>query len=393
MKTDIDRHFKDKGMLMFVDQQVPDMMSIASSFYAMGGMVQGIDPQHFTNDFLRDADADAIVVRSATRVDEALLAGTKVQFVGSTTAGADHLDRAWMEHYGIKCAHCPGANAAAVADYVLSAMARLRPSWRAGPLGIIGCGHTGSLLARRLMRLGTPIVCHDPLVERIANVGRLLHRWHAAGTPETAAAMSAAEPALLAGAAHGPQPQPPSAQPPSGWRLLPQGGLLINSARGDCMDGAMRCLAAPRSVPWPWMYGPASRTRTRAPGGRGAAGHPAHSRIFAAQHQGHGQRPFWRCALCDTFPPAAAALPPAQACAAQTALQIGGRRRPQRHPRRILPLGRCADDRTRRALAAGAPPAAQTPGVCRPPHPRKGHPLQSELQGPWIRRIAVKGFF
>lgn len=236
MKTDIDRHFKDKGMLMFVDQQVPDMMSIASSFYAMGGMVQGIDPQHFTNDFLRDADADAIVVRSATRVDEALLAGTKVQFVGSTTAGADHLDRAWMEHYGIKCAHCPGANAAAVADYVLSAMARLRPSWRAGPVGIVGCGHIGSLLARRLMRLGTPILCHDPLVERIENVGRL----RTDGLPMAPLRQVLQCPVVSLHCSlvrHGPNP---SHHLLDGERLalLPEGGLLINSARGDCIDGA-----------------------------------------------------------------------------------------------------------------------------------------------------------
>lgn len=54
-------------------------------------------------------DADALVVRSVTRVDAALLDGTPVRFVGSATAGEDHIDRAALEAMGITVARPPAA--------------------------------------------------------------------------------------------------------------------------------------------------------------------------------------------------------------------------------------------------------------------------------------------
>ncbi|VDZ60202.1 Erythronate-4-phosphate dehydrogenase [Serratia odorifera] len=43
------------------------------------------------------ADADALMVRSVTKVNEALLAGTRVGFVGTATAGTDHVDERWLQ--------------------------------------------------------------------------------------------------------------------------------------------------------------------------------------------------------------------------------------------------------------------------------------------------------
>jgi phosphoglycerate dehydrogenase-like enzyme len=71
-------------------------------------------------------DADMLLVRSITHVDEALLANTNVKFVGSVTAGADHLDTKWLDQAGILWSVAAGFNAPPVADYVVSSVAALQ---------------------------------------------------------------------------------------------------------------------------------------------------------------------------------------------------------------------------------------------------------------------------
>lgn len=111
--------------------------------------------------------ADALIVRAVTQVDDALLAGSNVKFVGSVTAGADHLDKSWLENENIQYATADGFNAPAVADYVVSTIAAL--SHRQLLMGekkkaaVIGVGNTGSLVVERLTTLGFDIVQCDPL--------------------------------------------------------------------------------------------------------------------------------------------------------------------------------------------------------------------------------------
>ena len=47
------------------------------------------------------SDADILLVRSITPVNESLLAGTSVQFVGTATAGVDHFDIEAIERLGV----------------------------------------------------------------------------------------------------------------------------------------------------------------------------------------------------------------------------------------------------------------------------------------------------
>jgi erythronate-4-phosphate dehydrogenase len=115
-------------------------------------------------------DADALLVRSVTRVDEALLAGSRVRFVGSATAGTDHVDRDVLERHGVAFAHSPGCNASAVVQYVTTALYQLArrddPSIFARPIGVIGFGQVGSRLAARLRALGHRVLANDPPLER-----------------------------------------------------------------------------------------------------------------------------------------------------------------------------------------------------------------------------------
>lgn len=114
--------------------------------------------------------AEVLLVRSVTRVDAALLQGSRVRFVGSATIGTDHIDQDWLREAGIAFAHAPGSNAASVVEYVLAALlwlgTRLNEPLRGKTVGVIGCGRIGGRLARQLPALGVSVRCCDPPLAR-----------------------------------------------------------------------------------------------------------------------------------------------------------------------------------------------------------------------------------
>jgi erythronate-4-phosphate dehydrogenase len=112
------------------------------------------------------ADVDLLVVRSITRVDAALVAGTPVRFVGTATSGADHVDAGELERLGIACYAALGCNANAVAEYMAAAwltLAKIRGETLAGRrVGVVGVGHVGSLVVKMARALGMEPVLNDP---------------------------------------------------------------------------------------------------------------------------------------------------------------------------------------------------------------------------------------
>ena len=68
-------------------------------------------------------DADVLLIRSVTSINEDLLRGTSVKFVGSATSGIDHVDHSWLKENLIQFAWAPGCNANSVVEYVLCAIA------------------------------------------------------------------------------------------------------------------------------------------------------------------------------------------------------------------------------------------------------------------------------
>ena len=112
------------------------------------------------------SDAHILLVRSITPVNESLLAGTAVQFVGTATAGIDHFDIEAIERLGVAWSAAPGSNAVSVVEYVLCALATAGWFERviAGcPVGLVGLGQVGERLARRLSHLGCQVMAYDPL--------------------------------------------------------------------------------------------------------------------------------------------------------------------------------------------------------------------------------------
>lgn len=183
---------------------------------------------------LRRADlagAELLLVRSVTRVDEALLAGTPVRFVASATIGFDHIDADWLAERGIPWATAPGCNAVAAAEYVTAAVLRAaeRLGWTlAGrTAGIIGCGNVGSRVLRRLTALGLECLVNDP---------PRAEREGAAGFVDLDTALGAdivtCHVPLTRG---GPHPTVHLLDRARLARLRP-GTLLINTARGPVVD-------------------------------------------------------------------------------------------------------------------------------------------------------------
>lgn len=115
-------------------------------------------------------DADALLVRSVTKVNQALIQNTQLKFVGSATIGTDHLDIKALENHNITWSNAAGCNAQAVAEYVITALLNLRPEVidanDSFTLGIIGLGNVGSRLAYMAGLLGWNVIGTDPFVNR-----------------------------------------------------------------------------------------------------------------------------------------------------------------------------------------------------------------------------------
>lgn len=112
-------------------------------------------------------DADILLVRSVTKVDKLLLHDTPVKFVGSTTAGADHLDTEWLDQVKIDWSVAPGCNAGAVADYVESVIVSLKKqgylSGKKLRAAVIGVGYVGRLVVEKLKQANFDVIQCDPI--------------------------------------------------------------------------------------------------------------------------------------------------------------------------------------------------------------------------------------
>lgn len=145
-------------MKIVADQNIP----LLHEFFADIGNVVSLPGREITRNDL--VDCSILIVRSITPVNQALLDGTPVKFVGTCTIGVDHIDTDYLDQQGIIWANAPGCNANAVVQYVFSAMAALMPDWQHKTIGIIGCGSIGKRLHRRFKQLDVKVKCHDPFL-------------------------------------------------------------------------------------------------------------------------------------------------------------------------------------------------------------------------------------
>ena len=148
-------------MRIVIDSHIPHIRGLIEPY----ACVEYLEPQHITRDAVRDADA--LLVRTRTHCDAALLDGSRVRFIGSATIGTDHIDLDYCAAHGVTVRNAPGCNAPAVAQWVFAAIASwMRHRGITTPegltLGVVGVGHIGSIVARWARQLGFTVLLNDP---------------------------------------------------------------------------------------------------------------------------------------------------------------------------------------------------------------------------------------
>ncbi len=132
------------------------------------GKVTALDTKEITKEKVKDADI--LIVRSETKVDRNLLAGSSVKFVGTVTIGTDHIDEDYLEKKGINFASAPGSNSNSVAEYIIAALLELSRqkgyNLRGKTLGVVGIGNVGSKVWKKAEALGMEVLLNDPPLQR-----------------------------------------------------------------------------------------------------------------------------------------------------------------------------------------------------------------------------------
>ncbi len=214
------------GLKIVIEKNIPFIQGL------LDGMadVEYLSASEITRDALMNADA--LITRTRTRCDEALLHGTRCRFIASATIGLDHVDLDYCRKAGITVANAPGCNAPAVAQYVLASLLALWHGDVAGKtLGIVGVGHVGSIVDRWARQLGMrTLLCDPPRAEAEGAEGFCQLGEIAAG----ADAITFHTPLTDAG-----RPHPTRHMCDASFlHSLQRRPVIINSARGPVADNA-----------------------------------------------------------------------------------------------------------------------------------------------------------
>jgi len=141
-------------------------------------------------------DADAILIRSATKVDaEALGAAKQLKIVARAGVGLDNVDVKAATQNGVMVVNAPTSNIVSAAELavglMLAAARHIAPAnaalkngeWKRSrytgielyekTVGVIGLGRIGVLVAQRLSAFGMKVIAYDPYVQagRAAQMG------------------------------------------------------------------------------------------------------------------------------------------------------------------------------------------------------------------------------
>ena len=209
----------------------------------------GRSPEQLSADL---ADADALIVRSATRVTAALIsAAPQLRVVARAGTGVDNVDLDAASARGILVLNAPGANSISVAEHAFALMlasarliTRADTDMKAGrwtkrslqgaelrgkTLGVVGLGRVGREVVRRALAFDMTVAAHDPFIAaqvaadlgiQLVPLDMLVERadFITLHLPSTDATRGLVSRALLA-------------------RCKP-GARIINTARGDLVDEA-----------------------------------------------------------------------------------------------------------------------------------------------------------
>jgi len=151
-------------MKIIADENIP----FVKDCFASIGDVQALSGRQITPKVV--ADADILLVRSITPVQEKLLANSKVEFVATATIGFEHVDVDYLKKRGIGFASAPGSNANSVAEYIVAALLVVAKKHKlileGKSIGVIGVGNVGSKVAKKCEALRMNVLLNDPPLRR-----------------------------------------------------------------------------------------------------------------------------------------------------------------------------------------------------------------------------------
>jgi erythronate-4-phosphate dehydrogenase len=149
---------------IIADENIPFVKECFSSI----GQVKVVSGRNMSQSILKEVEV--LLVRSITKVDDKLLDGTRIKFVGTTTIGDEHLDKTFLKSRGIGFASAPGSNANSVAEYVVAALLSIarkkKINLKGKSIGVVGVGNIGSLVENKVQALGMQPVLNDPPLQR-----------------------------------------------------------------------------------------------------------------------------------------------------------------------------------------------------------------------------------
>uniref|UniRef100_UPI003FEF8DD7 NAD(P)-dependent oxidoreductase n=1 Tax=Bacteroides eggerthii TaxID=28111 RepID=UPI003FEF8DD7 len=147
-------------MKVIVDNKIP---FIKEAIEKIADEVVYAPGKDFTPSLVKDADA--LIIRTRTRCNRELLAGSQVKFIATATIGFDHIDTEYCHEAGITWTNAPGCNSASVAQYLHSSLLLLQKqkgiNLSEATIGIIGVGNVGSKVAEVAQELGMHILLND----------------------------------------------------------------------------------------------------------------------------------------------------------------------------------------------------------------------------------------
>ncbi|MDO4163127.1 MAG: 4-phosphoerythronate dehydrogenase PdxB [Bacteroides sp.] len=147
-------------MKVIVDNKIP---FIREAVEEIADEVVYAPGREFTPTLVKDADA--LIIRTRTHCNRALLEGSRVRFIATATIGFDHIDTAYLRKAGITWANAPGCNSGSVAQYLQSALLLLQQQkgrrLKDLTLGVVGVGNVGSKVVEVARELGMRVLLND----------------------------------------------------------------------------------------------------------------------------------------------------------------------------------------------------------------------------------------
>lgn len=147
-------------MKIIADNKIPYLKgafeAIATVEYYPGA---GIDAQIVK-------DANALITRTRTKCNKALLTDSSIKMIASATIGFDHIDTSFCEANNIQWTNAPGCNSGSVKQYISAVLGLLveEKEWtlRGKRIAVVGVGNVGSKVSALCKALGMVVYEIDP---------------------------------------------------------------------------------------------------------------------------------------------------------------------------------------------------------------------------------------